>query len=352
MKGYDVMSRRNKPLVFLMAAVMLSIIFCGTAVRDADAAEIKSRTMVFHYAGPLDCTNARFANSFKELVERKSGGKLKIDIYGQNILGTDIDCLSTMKVGKVDFMVTVPAMVVNVIPALAVYDIPFTFDNVKSARTALSDPQWLSVIGKEYEKAGYHLLATSDSNFRVISTNKEIKGIDDFKGMKLRTMENKNHIAFFNALGVKATPLNASEVYLALQQGMLQGQENPYSQIYDKKLYEVQKYVTNSNHIFHNIIFFTGQATWKSLQPEAQKIIWDAAQETAKKISDYSDKSEGEFLNKLVKERGVKFIDFDKIPGLRKELRKATLKGAKDRAAKQVDPKLLAAYLKACGIKD
>ena len=338
---------------FYCALLMIvALVFCWAIVGVASAAEIKPKTMVFHYAGPLDCTNARFANSFKELVEKKSNGKLKIDIFGQNILGTDIDCLSTMKVGKVDFMVTVPAMVVNVIPALAVYDIPFTFKDVKAARSALQNPEWLATIGKEYDKAGYHLLATADSNFRIISTNKEIKSINDFKGMKLRTMENKNHIAFFNALGVKATPLNASEVYLALQQGMLQGQENPYSQVYDKKLYEVQKYVTNSNHIFHNIIFFTGQTTWKSLQPEAQKIIADAAFETAKKICAYSDKSENNFKNKLVKEKKMIFIDFDKIPGLRDQLAKATLKGAKERAAKQVDPKLLAAYLKACGIKD
>ncbi|MDO4559364.1 MAG: TRAP transporter substrate-binding protein [bacterium] len=338
--------------VILMVAAVIAMAFGGIFGGAAAAAEIKPRTMVFHYAGPLDCTNARFANNFKELVEKKSGGKLKVDIFGQNILGTDIDCLSTMKVGKVDFMVTVPAMVVNVIPALAVYDIPFTFKDVKSARKALADPQWLAVIGREYEKAGYHLLSTTDSNFRIISTNKEIKSIGDFKGMKLRTMENKNHIAFFEALGVKATPLNASEVYLALQQGMLQGQENPYSQVYDKKLYEVQKYVTNSNHIFHNIIFFTGQATWTSLQPEAQKIITEAANETAKMICEYSDKSEEGFRDKLVKERGMKFIDFDKIPGLREQLRKATLKGAKERAAKQVDPKLLEAYLKTCDIKD
>lgn len=344
--------KRNIYGVILTATAVISMVFGGIFGGAAATAEIKPRTMVFHYAGPLDCTNARFANNFKELVEKKSGGKLKVDVFGQNILGTDIDCLSTMKVGKVDFMVTVPAMVVNVIPALAVYDIPFTFKDVKSARKALADPQWLAVIGREYEKAGYHLLSTTDSNFRIISTNKEIKSIGDFKGMKLRTMENKNHIAFFEALGVKATPLNASEVYLALQQGMLQGQENPYSQVYDKKLYEVQKYVTNSNHIFHNIIFFTGQATWKSLQPEAQKIIAEAANETAKMICEYSDKSEEGFRDKLVKERGMKFIDFDKIPGLRDQLRKATLKGARERAAKQVDPKLLEAYLKTCGIKD
>ena len=104
--------------------------------------------------------------------------------------------------------------------------------------------------------------------------------------------------------------------------------------------------MTNSNHIFHNIIFFTGQATWKSLQPEAQKIIEEVANETAKMICEYSDKSEEDFRDKLVKERGMKFIDFDKIPGLRDQLRKATLKGAKERAAKQVDPKLLEAYLK------
>lgn len=72
MKGYDVMSKRNKPVVFLMAAVMLSIIFCGTAVRDADAAEIKSRTMVFHYAGPLDCTNARLRTALKSSSKEKA----------------------------------------------------------------------------------------------------------------------------------------------------------------------------------------------------------------------------------------------------------------------------------------
>ena len=141
--------KKNICGVILMVAAVISMVCSGIWADMATAAEVKPRTMVFHYAGPLDCTNARFANNFKELVEKKSGGKLKIDVFGQNILGTDIDCLSTMKVGKVDFMVTVPAMVVNVIPALAVYDIPFTFKDVKSARKALTNPQWLAVIGKE-----------------------------------------------------------------------------------------------------------------------------------------------------------------------------------------------------------
>lgn len=332
-------------------AVTILAVFCFTCAFVATAfAEVEKRSFAFHYAGPLGCTNDVFAKHFKKLVEEKSKGRLTVDVFGQNILGTDIEVLAAQKVGKVDFQVTVPAMVVNVIPSLSICDIPWLYNSIEAARAAWQDPTFRPLADAEFEKGGYKLLGTADQCFRVMTTNREIKDVDSFKGMSLRTMENRNQIAFFNALGIKATPLNASEVYLALQQGMLEAQENPYGQAVDRKLWEVQKYVTNSNHTVHTIIFFTGQATWKSLSPEAQKIVQEAADETGAYINEYSNKEEGKFLEQLVA-KGMTFIDFDKIPGMREQLREKTYQGAVERARGQVDPKLLDAYLKASGVK-
>jgi tripartite ATP-independent transporter DctP family solute receptor len=340
----------NKKQAIFMVVTMVLTVFLGTIMTSPSYA-LEKKTFILAHTGAADSSNEHFAQAFKKILTAKSGGNLTIDIYNSSQLGSDKDTATNVKAGKVDFQISTPAAMLNEIPAVSVFDIPWMFKNTKEARKAVHEKNFFGLLSKEYEKAGFKILSFSDQGFRVITTNKNITGIDSFKGMSLRTMDNKNQIAFFNAIGIKSTPLNTSEVYLALQQGMLQGQENPYNQVYDKKLFEVQKYLTNSNHIYYISSLTTGTASWAKLSPEAQKIVMASAIEAAKENDKYSDSSEEKFRQKLTKELKMQFIDFDKIKGLREELHKKTFNIAKNNAAKSVPPALLDAYLKASGLK-
>lgn len=204
----------KKMVVHIVCSVFMVALFISSLPSTSFALEKK--TFILAHTGAADSSNEHFAQAFKKLVEEKSGGKLTIDIYNSSQLGSDKDTATNVKAGKVDFQLSTPAAMMNEIPAVAVFDIPWIFSNVAEARKAIHNEKFMALLKNEYNKAGFEILSFSDQGFRVITTNKEIKGIDDFKGMSMRVMDNKNHIAFFDKIGIKATPLNTSKVYLAL----------------------------------------------------------------------------------------------------------------------------------------
>lgn len=336
---------------FVHTASLFLMLIAFLLIAPLSANALETKTFILAHTGAADSSNEYFAQAFKRLLVEKSGGKLDIDIYNSSQLGSDKDTATNVKAGKIDFQISTPSAMLNEIPAVAVFDIPWIHKDVKAGRNAIHNEKFFSLLSDEYEKAKLKILSFSDQGFRVITSNKEITGIDSFKNISLRVMDNKIHVAFFNAIGVKATPLNTSEVYLALQQGMLDGQENPYNQVFDKKLYEVQKYLTNSNHIFHISSLTTGTESWNKLSPEAQEIVLEAANEAAIENSKYSDISEEQFRLKLINELNMTFIDFDQIEGLREALHQKTFEVAKQQVAQVISPELLNAYLEASGIK-
>ena len=133
---------------------------------------------------------------------------------------------------------------------LAVFDLPCVFDSlddcVKDRRSTVQQPDQ-----RRLYRGGYHLLGMADQGFRVMSTNKPVNSLADFKGQKIRTMENSYHLAFWKALGANPTPMSFSEVYIGLQQHTIDAQENPYEVIVSNNLYEQQDYVVETNYLPH-----------------------------------------------------------------------------------------------------
>ena len=197
---------------------------------------------------------------------------------------------------------------VNFVPKAAVFDLPNLFPNKKVARAALDKFQ--KNIEPEYAKAGIVMLGFGDQGFRVLSSNKAINKIEDFKGLKLRTMENKYHVQYWQSLGANPTPLPFSELYLALQQGTVTGQENPYEVIVATKLYEVQKYVIDTNHLFHTITIIMSKNIYDQLTPEEQKLVRDAAREVIIWGREQADKRHADRVA-ILKKNNVQIIKLD-----------------------------------------
>lgn len=261
---------------------------CGN--RKQGTPESGAENTVQRYAWPLgssspeDTVTQLYAEKFAEEVEKMSDGSMKITVYPNSVLGGDRELLESCKDGDIPFVVQNTAPQVSFLKDTAVFDIPAVFETIEEVREHVDDPKFLELIGQVYREGGYELLGYADQGFRVMTTNKKVESVSDFKGQKIRTMENSYHIAYWKALGASPTPMTFSEVYIGLQQGTIDAQENPYEVIVSNKLYEQQKYVVETNHLPHLISLIVSEDFFNSLTKEQQQIIREAA-ETAKQYA-------------------------------------------------------------------
>ena len=228
-------------------------------------------------ASPEDTVTQIYAEKFAEEVERLSDGRIKIQVYANSTLGGDRELLESCKDGDIPFVVQNTAPQVTFMPDLAIFDVPCAFEDLNECREVLDDQEFISLIGSVYETGGYQLLGVADQGFRVMSTNKPVNGIEDFKGQKIRTMENPFHLAFWKSIGANPAPMSFAEVYIGLQQHTIDAQENPYEVIVSNRLYEQQDYIVETNHLPHLITLIMNDEFFKDMPAEDQAILREAA---------------------------------------------------------------------------
>lgn len=275
-----------------------------------------------------------------ELLQSKSKGVFKADVYPGGQLGGDRELTQNCQAGDVAFVLQTTAPQVNFVPKLSVFDLPNLFPNEKVARTAID--KFLPTIAKEYEKAGFKILGIGDQGFRVMSSNKKVEKLADFKGIKIRTMENKYHMAYWKALGANPTPLPWGEVYLSLQQHTIDAQENPLEVIVAAKLYEQQKYVVDTNHILHSITVIMSKKMYDKLTPEEQKMVNEAARDTVVWGRQQADKRKADRIA-ILKKNKTEILDLS--PAVQKEML-AKVQPVYDMIRKAVGNDLVDALLK------
>ena len=228
-------------------------------------------------SSPDDTVTQLYAEKFAEEVARLSDGQMKIQVYPNSVVGGDRELLESCKDGDIPFVVQNTAPQVTFMPDIAVFDMPMLFDSIAHVRRTVDDAAFLQRISTVYKQAGYELLGFADQGFRVMTTNKRVQTLDDFKGQKIRTMENPYHLQFWKQLGANPTPMTFSEVYIGLQQGTIDAQENPYEVIVSNKLYEQQDYVVETNHLPHLISLIVSEKFMSRLSDSQKQIIREAA---------------------------------------------------------------------------
>ena len=286
MKFRKIKSRLISTGLVLIIASSLFLTGCGNSSEEED---VQRYAWPLATASPEDTVTQIFSEKFAEEVSRLSDGKMKIQVYPNSTLGGDRDLLETCADGDIPFIVQNTAPQVTFMPDLAVFDLPCVFDSLDDCRETLDDPEFFDLISNVYTEGGYHLLGMADQGFRVMSTNTPIYEFADFKGQKIRTMENSYHLAFWKSLHANPTPMSFSEVYIGLQQHTIDAQENPYEVIVSNKLYEQQDYVVETNHLPHLISLIVNDAFFQNLTKEEQDIMTQAAEtatEYARKQSD------------------------------------------------------------------
>jgi len=261
-------------------------------------------------ASPEDTVTQIYAEKFAEEVDRLSNGEIKIQVYANSTLGGDRELLESCKDGDIPFVVQNTAPQVTFMPDLAVFDVPCAFEDLDECREVLDDPEFSSLISNVYEDGGYRLLGVADQGFRVMSTNKPVRGIADFKGQKIRTMENPFHLDFWKSIGANPTPMSFAEVYIGLQQHTIDAQENPYEVIVSNRLYEQQDYVVETNHLPHLITLIMNDDFFSDMPAEHQEILKQAAATATEYARQASDDRIADRI-KTIEDSGTQILRID-----------------------------------------
>lgn len=244
-------------------------------------------------------------NVFKPYVEKASNGRLKVEIYPNAQLGGDREMSESVQMGTIQIALPATSAIAGFDKRFQVLDLPFLFKNRESAFKALDGE-----LGKKLDSylgaIGFANLGYFENGFRHVTNNrKPIFTPADMKGLKLRTMENPMHIAFFKLLGANPTPMNFGELYTALQQKTVDGQENPVAIVYDAKFYEVQKYYSLTGHVFSATMALTSKAWLDKLPADLRQIVIKGGREFVLAQRKMIAQEENKLLEEL-KAKGMK----------------------------------------------
>ncbi len=263
----------KKSGVFLAAVAVFMFLLTGAAFA---AVEFK-----FAHSGSLEHQYQIGAEQFKKLVEEKSGGEMKVNIFPQAQLGGERDLAEGVRMGTIEMSSVAAGNMAGFVPELQVFGVPFLFQTREQVYSVLDGP-----VGKDLADImlgkGFVNLSIWEVGFRNITNNiRPVKTPDDMKGLKIRVQESKIWIEFMKSLGAVATPIPFGELYTALQQKVVDGQENPVATIYSMKFYEVQKYLSLTGHTYEPALVVANPKWFNGLDPKHQAILKEAAMEAA-----------------------------------------------------------------------
>ena len=214
---------------------------------------------------------------FKEEVDKKLPGKYDIQLYANAQLGDDVKTTEAARMGNLEMTGPSSSPLTGIVKELGVFDLPFLFPNTTVAYTVMDGPAGQKLLDM-MEAKGLKGLAYWENGFRHLTNSAhEVKTPEDVKGLKIRVMQNPIHLATWKALGANPTPMPFSELFTAMQQKTVDGQENPIPTIYLSKYNEVQKYVTLTGHVYTPHILIISKKVWDGMAKEDQKVFQEAA---------------------------------------------------------------------------
>ncbi|WP_277673899.1 TRAP transporter substrate-binding protein [Piscibacillus halophilus] len=245
---------------------------------------------------------------FKEIVEEETDGEITVETYHSGQLGDDRTMTEALQLGTQEVTVPSTAPIANFVPEFSVFDIPFLFPSEEVADEVLAGDVAQDLL-KKLEEKDLVGLAYWENGFRdLTNSERPVETIEDFDGLKIRTMENDIHLAAFEELGANPTPMAFTELFTAMQQGTVDGQENPYATIYLENYFEVQDYVSDTHHVYSPFVFLMSKEFYDGLSEEEQQIVRDAAKEAGEYQIKLNREANAEYLEKLVDE-GMEFSE-------------------------------------------
>jgi tripartite ATP-independent transporter DctP family solute receptor len=289
---------KTTQLLSLIAGALL-------ALTAAAQTEIK-----FGHVGEPGSLFAQSAEEFARKANAKLGNKAKVVVFGSSQLGGDKELLQKLKLGTVD--IALPSTVMSSeVDLFGIFEMPYLVKD-RNHMHAIEKAVFWPKLEPAAEKKGLKILAVWENGYRHITNNKHpIKVPADLNGIKLRVPEGKWRVKMFQAWGANPSPMKFSEVFTALQTGVMDGQENPFTQIYSAKFQEVQKYLSLTGHVYTPAYVTVGAKKWATLAPDVRKILEDTAKETQAYVYRTAEKEDSDLLQKL-KAAGMQVNEVDK----------------------------------------
>ncbi|MDG6832820.1 TRAP transporter substrate-binding protein [Glaesserella parasuis] len=284
----------------LAALIASAALFSGTANAET--------TLRFGYEAPRSDTQHTAAKKFNDLLKEKSKGEIKLSLFPDSTLGNAQTMIGAVRGGTIDIEMSGSPNFSGLEPKLNVIDIPFIFKNREHAYAVLDGEIGQGLL-KDLEAQGLKGLAFWEVGFRSFTNSKHpVKSPEDIKGLKVRTNQNPMYIQAFSLLGANPVPMPLSELYTALETRAVDAQEHPIGIFWSAKLYEVQKYLSLTNHGYTPLIVVMNKAKFDSFSPELQQAILDAAKEAGNYQRQLNLENEKEIIAKLQK-AGIQVIE-------------------------------------------
>jgi len=264
----------------------------------ATTAAVAQTEIKFGHVGEPGSLFAQSADEFARRANAKLGSKAKVVVYGSSQLGGDKELVQKLKLGTVD--IALPSTVMSSEADLfGVFEMPYLVKDRAHMGRIEKEVFW-KMIEPAAEKKGLKVIAVWENGYRHITNNKRpINTPEDLKGIKLRVPEGKWRVKMFQAYGANPSPMKFSEVFTALQTGVMDGQENPFTQIYSAKFQEVQKYLSLTGHVYTPAYATVGAKKWATLPDDVRKILEDTAKETQAYVYQMAEKGDSELLDKI-----------------------------------------------------
>ncbi|MFC4768054.1 TRAP transporter substrate-binding protein [Effusibacillus consociatus] len=302
---------KNAAIALVIPSLLATVVGCGSGKTDGGSAQpaasggAKERVIKAGIGLNEDHPQGQGLKKFKEIVEAKTGGKIKVQTYFAAQLGDDQKMTEALKGGLQEITIPSTSPLVGTVKEYGIFDFPFVFNDPKEADAVLDGPLGKKLLDK-LPQHGLVGLGYWENGFRNLTNSKRpVATADDFKGLKIRTMQNKVHLDAFKALGANPTPMAFSEVFSALESKTVDGQENPLATIESNKFNEVQPYLSLTNHVYTPFVFLVSKKFWDQLSADEKKIMQDAAVEAGKYQREISRQQNGKSLESL-KAKGMK----------------------------------------------
>jgi tripartite ATP-independent transporter DctP family solute receptor len=296
-----------KPLRNPCYALLIAVFSAGSALAQTE--------LKFGHVGEPSSLFAKSADEFAKRANSKLGNKVKVVVFGSSQLGGDKELNQKLKLGTVDF--ALPSTVMSSESDLfGIFEMPYLVRDRKHMNAIEKEVFWPR-LAPEAEKKGLKIIAVWENGYRHITNNRHpIKVPGDLQGIKLRVPEGKWRVKMFQAYGANPSPMKFSEVFTALQTGVMDGQENPFSQIVSAKFQEVQKYISLTGHVYIPAYVTVGSKKWATLPADVRKVLEDTAKDMQKFVYATAEKDENELLDKI-KAAGVQVNQADKAAFVR-----------------------------------
>lgn len=266
--------------MFKFRSIVAAVAVTAVALTTGSAmAEIREHNFKLGFLVGMNTSMGQGAENFARLVKEKSGGKMTIQLFPDGALGGDIQTISALRGGTVEAATLSAGLLAKNVKEFGLFDLPFLFNNHEEAKAVLDGP-FRARLDKELEKQELVALSYWGVGFRHLTNNKHpVAKLEDVNGLKIRVLQSPIYVDMWNAMGANAVAMPFAEVYGALEQGTVDGQENPYATIISAKLNEVQKYLSETQHIYFVAASIFSKPVWDKLNDEERQVLRDAAKE-------------------------------------------------------------------------